>query len=228
MIVYKATNQVNSKMYIGYTVRTLQKRKTQHLHDAKHHRYKSVFHRAIRKYGDDVFEWIVLHAVDNEDVVKQLEIDEILKHKSLITENGYNMTQGGTGFASGKLNHNYINPRYGKDNSFYGKKHTKESRELMSKNAYVVYGTDNYFGKHKFVGDNNHFYGKTHTNDTKQKIGNANSSVWKITSPDSDDTTIVKNLHTFCKEHDLNYSGVKSSARNKKPYKGGFLFEKLS
>lgn len=56
---------------------------------------------------------------------------------------------------SGENNFWYDIHMYGKDNPFYGKKHSKESREKMSK-----------IRKATYVGEGNPFYGKHHTKET--------------------------------------------------------------
>ena len=55
MIVYKVTNLINNKIYIGKTVQTLKRRISQHKHDALKKDSQIKFHRAVRKYG---LEWI--------------------------------------------------------------------------------------------------------------------------------------------------------------------------
>lgn len=173
-----------------------------------------------------MFKWTILHTVESEKIVKQLEIQEILNHKSLITENGYNMTQGGTGFASGDLNHNKIDPKFGDRNSFYGKKHSDESKQLMSQNAYTTTGEDNYFYSHKFVGEDNGFYGKEQPEEIKKLIGNTNADDWKITSPKGE-IYITRNKNEFCRNHGLNIQGVKTAIHRGNKYKGGWVFEKI-
>ena len=57
MIIYKAINQVNGKIYIGQTVGSLKKRIKDHIYDSKRHDY--YFARALRKYGEENFFWLV-------------------------------------------------------------------------------------------------------------------------------------------------------------------------
>lgn len=47
-IIYKATNLIDGKIYIGQTTRTLEKRRKEHEKPSKHN---YLFQRAIRKYG---------------------------------------------------------------------------------------------------------------------------------------------------------------------------------
>lgn len=56
-----------------------------------------VFHKAIRKYGEGVFEHQVLEICDSLETALKREVFWIAVHKSTIDENGYNMTLGGEG-----------------------------------------------------------------------------------------------------------------------------------
>ena len=53
--IYRATNTVNGKMYIGKTKNTLEERRVGHL--TASNKRKSVFQKALKKYGKDSFEW---------------------------------------------------------------------------------------------------------------------------------------------------------------------------
>lgn len=53
MIVYKATNNINNKVYIGITTKTLEHRKSIHKKDSK--TKDTYFYKAIRKYGFENF-----------------------------------------------------------------------------------------------------------------------------------------------------------------------------
>ena len=55
--IYKATNKVNGKVYIGKTSAKLSVRKRQHTSDTYSKNSKTVFHSAIRKHGINNFEW---------------------------------------------------------------------------------------------------------------------------------------------------------------------------
>ena len=89
MIIYKVTNKINGKVYIGQTTRTLEKRKWQHLNLARRG-HNNHFYNAIRKYGEDNFTWEVLcDGIDNKELLNQLERYYITKFDSI--KNGYNM-----------------------------------------------------------------------------------------------------------------------------------------
>lgn len=63
MIIYKATNIINNKVYIGQTIHPLSVRKSQH-ERSHEYGYKTAFSNAIRKYGKENFKWEVIYEAD--------------------------------------------------------------------------------------------------------------------------------------------------------------------
>ena len=121
-LIYRATNLVNGKIYIGQTVRTLHKRKLEHLNEAIKKESNFIFHKAIRKYENHNFKWEILGHCDNTNDLDFLEIAFIEKFKSNVRNFGYNMTDGGSGIGS----------KFGEDNPFYNHHHTEENKKLFS------------------------------------------------------------------------------------------------
>jgi len=94
--IYKTTNIINGKSYIGQTVDFNKRRKT-HLHDRHpHHDPNSIFHKAIDRYGEDAFEWEIVARGANKEVANILEKAFIEIHDTY-KPNGYNLTKGGDG-----------------------------------------------------------------------------------------------------------------------------------
>lgn len=101
--IYKAVNQINGKVYIGFDS-NWPNRKKRHLKDASSKKsvaYNDIFHRAIRKYGQENFVWEVLYqSLDGKNCKDVMENYFIVENHSFINfENskGYNMTLGGDG-----------------------------------------------------------------------------------------------------------------------------------
>ena len=92
-IIYKWTNTLNNKSYIGQTVHP-EKRYKRHLNDAFKENVDTHFYRALRKYGVESFTYEVLETVESE----QLNDREIYWIEYYDTyNNGYNETKGGLG-----------------------------------------------------------------------------------------------------------------------------------
>jgi group I intron endonuclease len=94
-IVYKITNTLTKKSYIGWTGKTVEARWQQHKKSALKNKVNTKFYNSIRKYGVDCWQVDTLQEVSTNCEAKQLEIDFISKYKTY--ENGYNSTFGGDG-----------------------------------------------------------------------------------------------------------------------------------
>ena len=92
-ILYKITNSINGKCYIGVTKRSLSERWRGHKHKAFTLNAKYKFSYALRKYGVDCWIKEILFSGIPEEEIEQLEIDTIKKYNSC--EEGYNTSLGG-------------------------------------------------------------------------------------------------------------------------------------
>ncbi len=123
MIIYKITNNVNNKVYVGQTVQNPQKRISRHLHDVEYGS-TTYFHNAIRKHGYNNFTHTIIDdTCQTKEDLDEMEFHYIKQYHSHYTEYGYNMTYGGDG-----------NSLYGSDNPMYGRKRTSNEKKLMSVN----------------------------------------------------------------------------------------------
>lgn len=95
MIVYKATNTVNGKGYIGITCQDLRDRITQHKCRAENGR--TAFACALSKYGFDAFTWDVLAVCESRQELEAEEVRLIAIHRTHVDLDGYNRTVGGAG-----------------------------------------------------------------------------------------------------------------------------------
>ena len=94
-IIYKVTNLIDGKSYIGQTAISLAKRRVGHIQKVNCGS-KSYFHNAIRIYGVDTFIWemICLCSSKPEADAKECEFISVLDTKVPF---GYNLTDGGEG-----------------------------------------------------------------------------------------------------------------------------------
>ena len=94
--IYKVTNMLNGKVYIGQTRRTIRIRWREHIHDAfdREKPCKFALHCAIRKYGKDAFTVEMIEECDNNvlDEREKYWIEQCNSRK-----HGYNMERGGSG-----------------------------------------------------------------------------------------------------------------------------------
>jgi len=140
--VYKITNNVNGKVYIGKTGEP-EKRWRTHLAIAargKDDPLFSVIHKAINKYGKDNFIFEIIETLDVEQESLDREIYWIAFYKSHIykygSEYGYNLTAGGEGLTGYKpteeTRKKLSEACAGEKNGFYGKFHDDITKQLLS------------------------------------------------------------------------------------------------
>lgn len=93
--IYKITNRLNQKAYIGKTIYTVEERWQEHIRDSKRDRCKDrPLYRAMNKYGIENFSIEQIEKVE----VKNLSNREIYWIEYYHTfSNGYNATLGGDG-----------------------------------------------------------------------------------------------------------------------------------
>lgn len=107
--IYKTTNTVNNKIYIG-------KHQTENINDSYLGSGVSL-EKAVKKYGKESFVKEILYVFDNEEEMnskeKELVTEEFIKRKD-----NYNKSLGGEG-----------------GSNFKGKKHTDETKQKLSEIA---------------------------------------------------------------------------------------------
>lgn len=170
--IYKITNIINGKIYVGKTTQTIEKRFEDHIKASKSLINDTYFYRSIRKYGAENFKVEKLCRCSEEDINK-LEDFYIVELNAKDSNVGYNEKDGGDG---GKL---------------YGESKIKH-REGIKKA--IAEGNENLvktlFKKgHKFsdevklkmrmakLGKTSNFKGKTHTEEAKIKCGIVNIGI---------------------------------------------------
>jgi len=129
MVVYKVTNKINGKVYIGQTTKTLQRRWTKHCIAAKTDNIP--FHRALMKYGFDNFTVEQIDVASSQDELNKKEIYWIEYYNSLLP-NGYNVCKGGNGMSGYKASEE---TRRKLRESHLGKRQSEETRKKMSEAA---------------------------------------------------------------------------------------------
>lgn len=126
MIIYKITNKINGKIYVGQTIKTLKRRLQQHFANSK--KSNTYLCKAIRKHGKENFNIELLEECTS---LKKLNKRESYWIKRLDSKNniiGYNLTNGGDGTI--------------------GHTHTKNAKQKMSiakkgKTYEELYGKEN-------------------------------------------------------------------------------------
>lgn len=169
-VIYKITNKINGKCYIGQTKNSFKERyyfngegieRVYNYHKnlkARNKVYNKHLLSAIDKYGFISFE--VDEELDiaySKEELDEKEINYIKKFNSF--QNGYNKNIGGNGNCG----------LFGIKNSFYGKKHSEETRIYLRN---INLGKNLSKETREKMSKNNCLYwkGKKHSEETKKKI----------------------------------------------------------
>ena len=183
MYIYKTTNEINNKIYIGKSSKTINE-------NIGYFGSGVLISAAIKKYGIENFSKEILEEVSSENINKR-EKFLIAFFDSQNLSKGYNLSDGGD---TSKFI-NYSNPEYkrklsdaqkGAKNPMYGKKYTREELIRM-----------------KFIrtGESCSMKGKHHSEERKQLLSEAMSGeknpncgkVWCVEK----DTTYKSNKKMF-------------------------------
>jgi len=192
MIIYKITNILNYKSYIGKTTKTLNKRWSKHLNRLKYNKDNIYFYNALRKYGIENFTLKTLCECSSWEIMSIMETFMIMVHKTHVSEDGYNLTWGGEGMhgfkhlkeSKIKMSRSHKGLQAGTSNPMYGKNHSEESKRKNSESHKGNNHTEE--AKRKISdatkGENNPMYGKKRifSKETKRKMAIAQRNRQKI------------------------------------------------
>ena len=159
-IIYKATNILNGKVYIGQTQKTLAKRKSGHKAQSIYNDRRYPFQAALLDEGFSNFTWEQIDQAETEAELNAKEKFWVANYKADNPQYGYNITEGGlnpkhTEATKRKMGES----RKGEKNCWFGKHLPEETRRKISEAK---------------RGEKSHLFGKHHSAETKRKMSEAN------------------------------------------------------
>ena len=170
-IVYKHTNKINGKIYIGITA-NLKRRWV-----AKGYMYHGspYFKHALEKYGWDNFEHEILFEGLTEIEARKKETELIKQFRCNEEAFGYNLTEGGE--------HNIPNQEIrDKLSKIQKEKMTEEKRQLLREKAL----------QNDYSGERNPFFGKHHDESTRKRMS---ENQWSKKEPERFREVVKYNLN---------------------------------
>ena len=215
--IYKATNLVNGKCYVGFDS-NWPRRKRDHKSLAKLSR-KYPFHKAIRKYGWESFHWEIIYRHWDMDyclnIMEPLLIETLQAH---ISKHGYNVTNGGEGNNGYKISDYHRNVlkimRIGKPLPVETKEKMKALWTVDRKEAWAKVQT-----------------GKKHSAETRNKMRESQlqryGRKYEIISP-TEGKLIIRDLVGFCKINGLLPNSMYKVCKGKSPTHRGYRCRTLN
>jgi len=190
MQIYEVTNNINGKIYIGRTTKSLSKRWYYHLWKAKNEpNSKIYFYRALRKYGEVNLKKRTLCFVNSLEELYELEKFVISGYVLLHGKtNIYNTVYGGDGCESklkGKTYEDIHGEIRGKElreirsASLKGKPKSPEQvrKSAASRKGLKASDETKKILSEQRIGNKNHFFNKRHTVESKLLISQNHADV---------------------------------------------------
>lgn len=226
--IYKVTNKINEKIYIGYS-KNFSKRKSVHKRNALKSNVGFVFYQAIRKHGWDNFKWEVIYeSWDDKHCLTVMEPHFITEYNSF-GEKGYNMTRGGergpdtikrkpltekqknnisVGTKKNVLN-GENHPMWGKHHSTQAIEKLKNNKGMFGKKHTKATKQKQSMARKEYLKDNQvGMFGKKHTIETKQKMRIKRMQSWELYNGETKEIIRIDDLLSYCQLNNLLYKTV--------------------
>lgn len=217
-IIYLTENTRTGFCYIGKTAFSLEHRITGHKHHSRESSRSPYFYNAIRKYGFESFEWIVLEECDNQNLDDSERF--WISYFKYIGVSLYNMTLGGEGSL--------------------GLVKSPETRERIKQSLRTLYSNRKRKGFSRPRTDENRVkisrgllgnknrVGIKLSDEQKRNIAQHKSKTYitSLQSPTGEVYTSITNLAEFCRQHNLLQPALYSVISGKrKRHRGWKLIE---
>lgn len=175
--IYKITNTVNNKVYVGQAV-NLGTRYGRHLYRIKRNEHHNDYiQRAFDKYGENSFKYEILEEIKDLSLLDSREKFWIDHHGGINSDDTYNLKDPLLNEYNDYVKKKMSKSSLGKNNPNYGNKWTDEQKEKASKNKKGVTLEDR-IGKDKAKLVKQKMSksqaGRKHSEETKEKIREAN------------------------------------------------------
>lgn len=146
-VIYKITNLINKKVYIGQTTKSFNKRYSYDGEGAERvYKYYKNLKEKEKYYNYHLLNSMEKYGVENFEVDKIIDVafskyELDIKEKSWILiydsfNNGYNNCEGGKGVSgtvrTEEWRRNHSEKMIGENNPFYGKHHSEKTKEKLS------------------------------------------------------------------------------------------------
>ena len=184
--IYKATNNINNKVYIGFDSNWPSRKNYHHYIHCNDENPLQIFYRALKKHGWDAFQWEVIYqSYDGTHTLKIMESFFIKEYNSYVwfeKSNGYNMTLGGEGT---------LGMRYSKKSKQKRKENALAYHAGMTEEQKLMRATNCSIGQQK------RFTTTSESSITKHKKKLAHQGHYLIVSPLGENFTTTEGLKEF-------------------------------
>lgn len=213
--IYKHTNKINGKVYIGQTCLTLEERSNK----GKNYKNCTYFYNAIQKYGWDNFEHEILEENLTLKEANNLEEKYISLYDSTNPTKGYNLRSGGQNSTHSDETKEKLKILFSGENNpnWKGATTTEESRKKMS---------ESHKGKKLSESHKNNIskgnIGRKFSKETREKISKAVSGEKNgmYGKHHTEETILLKSKPVICVETNTVYKSATEAAKKLNLHQG--------
>lgn len=237
MIIYKVTNNINGKIYIGKRISD----SSSYLGSGK------LIKRAIKKYGAENFHKEIIDSAETIEELNEKEIFWINEYKSNNLKIGYNISSGGDGgdtisnnpdidliIEKQKRTKKEMGIGLGKKNPRFGRKNLEEHNKKISEKMKEMYekgeiqrfrmsaeGKKILSERMKNNNPNSTPLGRIKNSERNTGDKNPNAYLYIFTSPDGKEIIVIGGIKEFCKKNEISYKAINKLNKGIIPeYKG--------
>lgn len=214
-LVYKHTNKINNKVYIGITSRTAQERWG---HNGNNYSTSPHFFSAIHKYGWDNFEHEILFEELTKEEACSKEKELIKKYKANDRRFGYNQTDGGECFTLNEDTRRKMSLAMMGNKNGLGKSCSEEKKRKISEaQKGKIISAETRRRQSEAAKKRKH---TSQSKETKEKLRNSYPRMRKVYCVETD--TVYKSVHECARQLGLGASHVSAVCRGKYKTAKGF------
>lgn len=219
MYIYKITNKIDGKVYIGQT----------QVNDPYYFGGGKLIRRAVKKHGRDNFTKEILEECSSKEELDNKEIYWIEYYNSRDLTVGYNLARGGDGGNrnGGKLTEESRKRiSEGRKDKNTGKRPKETGRKISEKMKGRVFSEEH---KRKLSEKRKQ---RITSDETRKKAsqtskGKINIKQYELTDPDGNTYITTEGLTKFCEEHNLIAGNLSSVASGKRPHHKGWTIKRI-
>lgn len=229
MLIYRATNNVNGKIYIGKTIKALSSRISEHKADINRGQIY-YFQRALIKYGFDNFTWDVLEETNELDELNRLEIYYIDRFNSRDRTIGYNVAYGGMGGGNRhgvKLSDETKQRISDSKTGVSWGHHSDDTKRLISKKRTGCQFTETHKANLREARSNRIISDETRHKMSESSKGRINIKLYKLIDPDGNEYETTHGLRSFCDEHGLTPANLYKVLNGQRSHHMGWTISRL-
>lgn len=219
MYIYKITNKIDGRVYIGQT----------QVDDPYYFGGGKLIRRAVKKHGRDNFTKEILEECSSKEELDEREIYWIEYYNSRDLTVGYNLARGGDGGNrnGGKLTEESRRRISESKTGTHWGHHSEETKKRMSEVRMGIEFSEEHKKKlcekrrQRIISD------ETRKKASQTSRGKINIKQYELTDPDGNTYITTEGLTKFCEDHNLSVGNLSNVISGKRSHHKGWTIKRM-